>query len=103
MVCVFVLAALDRRDPRIRFWPDDRDSSGALPGFLDYLAAYTKERPREPEFLWLRFLEWTDEKLFHVSMAEGWRHALGSYHSGVFRHGCSIRTFDSSRKCRLEG
>jgi hypothetical protein len=37
-------------------------------GFLDYAAAYAKEHPREPEFLWLRFLEWTDEKLFHVSI-----------------------------------
>jgi hypothetical protein len=49
------------------------------PGFFDYAAAYAKERPGEPEFLWLRFLEWTDEKLFHVSKAEGWRHALGYY------------------------
>ena len=32
------------------------------PGFLEYAAAYAKEHPREPEFLWLRFLEWTDEK-----------------------------------------
>ena len=49
------------------------------PGFLEYAAAYAKEHPREPEFLWLRFLEWTDEKLFQVSIAEGWRHALGYY------------------------
>ena len=49
------------------------------PGFLDYASAFAKEHPREPEFLWLRFLEWTDERLFHVSMAEGWRHALGYY------------------------
>src|SRR3981189_459724 len=49
------------------------------PGFLEYAAAYAAEHPREPEFLWLRFLEWTDEKLFHVSIAEGWRHALGYY------------------------
>lgn len=49
------------------------------PGFLEYAAAYAKEHPREPEFLWLRFLEWTDEKLFHVSITEGWRHALGYY------------------------
>jgi hypothetical protein len=49
------------------------------PGFLEYAAAYTKQHPREPEFLWLRFLEWTDEKLFDVSIAEGWRHALGYY------------------------
>jgi hypothetical protein len=49
------------------------------PGFLEYAAAYTMEHPREPEFLWLRFLEWTDEKVFHVPLAEGWRHALGYY------------------------
>jgi hypothetical protein len=49
------------------------------PGFLEYAAAYAKEHSREPEFLWLRFLEWTDEKLFHVSIDEGWRHALGYY------------------------
>jgi hypothetical protein len=47
------------------------------PGFLEYAAAYAKEHPGEPEFLWLRFLEWADEKLFHVPIAEGWRHALG--------------------------
>ena len=34
------------------------------PGFLEYAAAYAKEHPGEPEFLWLRFLEWADEKLF---------------------------------------
>jgi hypothetical protein len=49
------------------------------PGFPEYAAAYAKEHSREPEFLWLRFLEWTDERLFHVSKAEGWRHALGYY------------------------
>ena len=49
------------------------------PGFLEYAAAYAKDHPREPEFLWLRFLEWTDEKLFHGPIAEGWRHALGYY------------------------
>ena len=49
------------------------------PGFLEYAAAYAKEHPQEAEFLWLRFLEWTDEKLFHVSIVEGWRHALGYY------------------------
>ncbi len=49
------------------------------PGFLEYAASYAKKHPREPEFLWLRLLEWTDEKLFHVSKAEGWRHALGYY------------------------
>jgi hypothetical protein len=49
------------------------------PGFLDYAAAYAAVHPREPAFLWLRFLEWTDEQLFHGSTAEGWRHALGYY------------------------
>ena len=38
------------------------------PGFLEYAAAYAKEHPREPEFLWLRFLEWIDERLFQVSV-----------------------------------
>src|SRR5260370_18723472 len=36
-------------------------------GFLEYAAAYAKEHPREPEFLWLRFLAGTDQRLFHVS------------------------------------
>ena len=49
------------------------------PGFLEYAAAYAKEHPTEPKFVWLRFLEWTDEKLYHVPIAEGWRHALGYY------------------------
>ncbi len=49
------------------------------PGFLEYAATYANEHPGEPEFLWLRFLEWADENLFHVSIAEGWRHALGYY------------------------
>ena len=49
------------------------------PGFLEYVAAYARQHPNEQEFLWLRFLEWTDEKLFQVSTAEGWRHALGYY------------------------
>ena len=52
---------------------------GRCPGFLEYAAAYAKEHPGEPEFLWIRFLEWTDENLFQVSIAEGWRHALGYY------------------------
>jgi len=47
------------------------------PGFLEYAAAYAKEHPREPEFLWLRLLEWTDEKMLNGATAEGWRHALG--------------------------
>ena len=49
------------------------------PGFLEYAAPYAKQHPREPEFLWLRLLEWTDEKLLHGPTAEGWRHALGYY------------------------
>jgi hypothetical protein len=49
------------------------------PGFLEYAAEYAAQRPGEPEFLWLRFLEWTDEKLFRTPIAEGWRHALGYY------------------------
>ena len=52
---------------------------GRCPGFLEYAAAYAKEHPREQEFLWLRFLEWIDANLFHVSIGEGWRHALGYY------------------------
>ena len=49
------------------------------PGFLEYAAAYARQHPGEQEFLWLRFLEWTDEKLFKTPIAEGWRHALGYY------------------------
>ena len=49
------------------------------PGFLDYAAAYGRRHPGDQEFLWLRFLEWTDEKLFQTPIAEGWRHALGYY------------------------
>ena len=48
-------------------------------GFLEYAAAYAAEHPQEPAFLWLRFLEWTDEKRFQVPIAQGWRHALGYY------------------------
>jgi hypothetical protein len=47
------------------------------PGFLEYAQAYATQHPGEAEFLWLRFLEWTGEKLFHVPIAEGWRHAFG--------------------------
>jgi hypothetical protein len=49
------------------------------PGFLEYAAAYAKKNLGEPEFLWLRFLEWTDEKRFQLPIAQGWRHALGYY------------------------
>ena len=49
------------------------------PGFLEQAAAYARLHPREPEFLWLRFLEWADEKVFQLPTAEGWRHALGYY------------------------
>jgi hypothetical protein len=50
------------------------------PGFQEYAAAYVKEHPGQAEFLWLRFLEWADETLFHSAVVEGWRHALG-YHA----------------------
>src|SRR5579872_6524805 len=49
------------------------------PGFLEHASAYAKEHPGEAELLWLRFLEWTDKQIFQVSIAEGWRHALGYY------------------------
>jgi hypothetical protein len=49
------------------------------PGFLEYATDYAKERPGEPEFLWLRFLEWADERLFADPIAQNWRHALGYY------------------------
>lgn len=49
------------------------------PGFLEDAADYARMHPDEQEFLWLRFLEWTDEKLFQKPTAEGWRHALGYY------------------------
>jgi hypothetical protein len=47
------------------------------PGFLEYAAAYARQHPNEREFLWLRFLEWTDDTLFQAAIAEGWRHVLG--------------------------
>lgn len=49
------------------------------PGFLEYAGAYARQHPGEQEFLWLRLLEWSDEKLFQTPIAEGWRHALGYY------------------------
>ena len=49
------------------------------PGFLEYAAEYARQHPGEQEFLWLRFLEWTDEKAFQTPTTEGWRHALGYY------------------------
>jgi hypothetical protein len=49
------------------------------PGFLEYAADFARLHPDEQEFLWLRFLEWTDEKLFQTPTTEGWRHALGYY------------------------
>jgi hypothetical protein len=49
------------------------------PGFLEYAAEYARQHPAEQEFLWLRFLEWTDEKIFQAPTAQGWRHALGYY------------------------
>ena len=36
------------------------------PGFLEYAAAYARQHPNEQEFLWLRFLEWTDESCFKL-------------------------------------
>lgn len=47
------------------------------PGFLEYSAAYAREHASEEEFLWLRFLEWTDDTRFHAAIIEGWRHVLG--------------------------
>ena len=60
------------------------DSLAALlrercPGFLEYAAEYARQHPGEQEFLWLRFLVWTDEKLFQTPATQGWRHALGYY------------------------
>ena len=49
------------------------------PGFLEYAVEYAKLHPGEQEFIWLRFLEWTDERLFQTPIAQGWRHALGYY------------------------
>lgn len=49
------------------------------PGFLEYAAGFARLHPGEQEFLWLRFLEWTDEKLFQTPTTERWRHALGYY------------------------
>ena len=49
------------------------------PGFLEYAAKYARQHLGEQEFLWLRFLEWTDEKFFQTPINEGWRHALGYY------------------------
>jgi hypothetical protein len=50
------------------------------PGFLEYVAAFSEKHPREPLFIWLRFLEWTDNTLFETATVQGWRHALG-YHA----------------------
>lgn len=49
------------------------------PGFLEYAAEYARQHPGEQEFIWLRFLEWSDERLFQTPITEGWRHALGYY------------------------
>jgi len=49
------------------------------PGFLEYAAEYARQHPDEQEFMWLRFLEWTDEKVFKTPATDGWRHALGYY------------------------
>jgi hypothetical protein len=52
---------------------------GRCPGFLENATVHPKLEPGEPRFIWLRFLEWTDEAIFHVAIAQGWRHALGYY------------------------
>ncbi len=49
------------------------------PGFLEYAEEYARKHPSEQEFLWLRFLEWADERIFQTPIAQGWRHALGYY------------------------
>jgi hypothetical protein len=49
------------------------------PGFLEYAAEYARQHPADEELLWLRFLEWTDEKVFQIPATHGWRHALGYY------------------------
>jgi hypothetical protein len=50
------------------------------PGFVEYATAFSERHPREPQFLWLRFLEWADNTVFEAATAQGWRHALG-YHA----------------------
>jgi hypothetical protein len=63
----------------IGFVPDEAAEmlQDRCPGFLEYAAAYSRQHPKEQEFLWLRFLEWTDENIFQTPIAEGWRHVLG--------------------------
>jgi hypothetical protein len=41
--------------------------------------AYREAHPREPEFRWLRLLEWIDDHVFAYAQSGGWRHALGYY------------------------
>ena len=69
------------------------------PGFLEYTAAFSKHHPREPEFLWLRFLEWVDKTVFRVAIAQGWRHALG-YQSMRDPRMDRLRAY--SKQCRRE-
>ncbi len=49
------------------------------PGFLEIEAAYRAAHPREPEFRWLRLVEWIDASIFSQAEAARWRHALGCY------------------------
>ncbi len=49
------------------------------PGFLEYMASYHREHPREREFLWLRLISWIDDNIFGFAKKEGWPHALGYY------------------------
>ena len=49
------------------------------PGFLKCTAAFSEHQVREPQFVWLRFLEWVDQTHFHFATAQGWRHALGYF------------------------
>lgn len=49
------------------------------PGFLATEIAYRDAHPREPEFRWLRLIQWIDGNIFHYADAAGWRHALGYY------------------------
>lgn len=49
------------------------------PGFLKCMATFSKQQVREPQFVWLRFLEWVDQTHFQFATAQGWRHALGYF------------------------
>lgn len=49
------------------------------PGFIAALNTHRQSHPGEPEFLWLRLIEWVDSNVFGSANTEGWRHALGFY------------------------